>query len=126
LIDGQIQVRRELIGPFPELGSEHELDRLLAQLNEVIRGLKSAPAVIAHDPHLAAALISQHGEAAARLTIHAKTEVEILKRECILKLHEKKESPTAVKAGGLPKEGGWMYTSSTQKEACQPWKSKGS
>jgi hypothetical protein len=106
LIDGSINAHRELAAKFPELGSPAELEALRAKLQKWIDGLEK--------PHPIRGLEDQRGavqnafssvlkEEARRLKIHLNSEIEILKRECSLNVHQKPDTASvSVNTGGGP------------------------
>lgn len=106
LILGRVAIRKDLAAEFPELGTEHALDALLADLEELVarefRGLHLMPGLLKGSP-LAQALERRDDQEVSRLNALARRQIEMLKREIALKLHKKVPSDAvSVVTGGGP------------------------
>jgi hypothetical protein len=102
-IDARLEIRKELARSVPELGSERELDELLAA---ILRSVENAAAGPLQDVPAGAvrnALKARTDQDLNRLKAGAKTKIEILKREFALRLHEQQEPRSvSVTTGGGP------------------------
>ena len=102
LIDGRLNIRRELAKSIPELVGGSELNDLMQQIHGDLSrfwgGLVQAPSRLFPD-----ALRPQIDQETIRLREHAKREVEIMKREHALNLHERADTAAlSVNTGGGP------------------------
>ena len=91
VIEKRIEIRKDIARSFPELGTDTELDQLLAQFFEMLDHA-------AHPPHevppgaVRDALKGRIDQDVYRLKAEARVKIEILKRELALNLH-KSDSP---------------------------------
>ena len=105
IAQGQIQIRRELIGPFPELGTPHELDALFQKIEQGVTAFEKAPAQHHDLPRGSQAPVTRYvQQEASRIRAEVKRDIEILKREAALNLQKQHgEVPTvSVSTGGGP------------------------
>jgi hypothetical protein len=105
LVDGAISARRELAARFPALGSPAELEALRVKVQKWVDGFGKphVPQGAAEDT-IQRAMAPGRQQEAYRLSAHRKSEIEILKREFSLNLHQKPTpGPTvSVNTGGGP------------------------
>ena len=106
LILGRIAIRKDLALEFPELGAEHALDALLADLEGLtslaFKGLYQTPG-LQIEGAVGQALRRRDEQEVSRLNAFAHRQIEMLKREIALKLHKKVPSDAvSVVTGGGP------------------------
>ena len=106
LILGRIAIRKDLALEFPELGAEHALDALLADLEGLtslaFKGLYQTPG-LQIEGAVGQALRRRDEQEVSRLDAFAHRQIEMLKREIALKLHKKVPSDAvSVVTGGGP------------------------
>lgn len=92
IIDGRIQIRKELCHGFPELCSDNSLTGLLTQLSAII-GNAFAGLRDNLGPQVATAFQVRDQQEEYQLRAYANREIAILKEEIALKLHQKPASP---------------------------------
>jgi hypothetical protein len=102
-IDARLEIRKELARSVPELGSDRELDELLAAILRSVDNAAASPLRDVPPGAVRDALKARVDQDIYRLKAGAKTKIEILKRELALKLHEQQEPRSmSIATGGGP------------------------
>jgi hypothetical protein len=95
IIDGRIKIRRELARSASALASQYELDILLGELEQSISAFPNSCLSLPGARIQGAGIDAVRDQEARRLSAHAHREIEILKKELALNLHEKTERPSS-------------------------------
>jgi hypothetical protein len=101
VIEKRLEIRKDIARSFPELGTEIELDQLLAQFVQMLEYAASPPPE-APPGAVRDALKRRIEQDVYRLKAEAKIKVEILKRELALNLHKGDSPKTALTKTELP------------------------